>query len=331
MSVCAKEPCVSVIIPTYRRPHLVKRAIASALNQTLHTIEVIVVINGETDGATRAALAELEDPRLRILELPVNLGCPAPARNFGVEQARAPWIAHLDDDDEWFPEKLERQYAAACQSPYSFPVVTCCLKVLMVGDSSIQPRRLPDPGEAISDYLFVRRSFFQGEGIIQGSSIFTSKALMERVPFNPMAKKHEDWEWILQVAHIDGVGIEFIAEPLSVWHLDHASSSMSRTHDWQPTLDWARSNRSFFTRRAYSSFLLIEIASHAAFNRDWHVFMPLLQEAIAEGAPRPLDYLLFFGMWILSPSRRNWLRTRWNREEPRRLGVNSSLELPFSP
>jgi glycosyltransferase involved in cell wall biosynthesis len=305
----APEPLISVVIPTYRRPQLVKRAIQSALNQTLQAIEVIVVIHGDPDGSTGHALADLQDPRLRVVTMPTNLGSAAPARNAGVEQARADWIAHLDDDDEWMPEKLERQYAAVCQSSYRWPIATCQLQATGQTEVSIQPRRIPEPGEPMGDYLFVRRSFFQGEAIIQGSTILVAKALMQQVPFCLAAGKHDDWEWLLQASQVPGAGLEFVSEPLSIWHLEHESASMSRTHNWQHSLEWARRNQQLFSRRAYSSFMLIEISSHAAFNRDWHAVSLLLKEAISHGQPRPVDYLLFAGMWLVSPTQRGWLRS----------------------
>jgi glycosyltransferase involved in cell wall biosynthesis len=302
------NPLVSVVIPTYRRPQLVKRAIASALNQTLTQIEVIVVINGETEGATRLSLAEIDDPRFRILELPVNLGSAAPARNVGVEVARANWIAHLDDDDEWLPEKLERQYNAVINSDYVLPIATCHLTVRTSHDDTIAPKRTPQNAEHISDYLFVRNSYFQGEALIQGSTLFTSKELMQKVPFDIAASKHDDWDWLLRACAIDGVGIEFLPEALSIWYLDNQHTSFSRTHDWQRSLDWIRARQNLVTRRAYASFLLVEIASHAAFNRDWQAFGLLLWEAVRFGKPRPVDFSLFFGMWLIPPTGRDWLR-----------------------
>ena len=73
-------PDVTVVIPTRGRPALVTRAVHSALAQTLHDIEVVVVVDGP-DGSTVAALAGIADPRLRVVELPAPGGAPgSPAR-----------------------------------------------------------------------------------------------------------------------------------------------------------------------------------------------------------------------------------------------------------
>lgn len=303
------QPLISVVIPTHRRPQLVKRAVRSALAQTLHDIEVIVVING-VDEQARESLAEIQDPRLKVIELPVNLGGASPARNAGAAIAQADWIAHLDDDDEWLPHKLERQFEAAKRSPYQFPIVTCYLKLRTQERDTVLPRRVPTPLEPLSEYLFVRNTYFQGEGLIQGSTLLTPKKLLEKVPFNLAVGKHDDWDWLLQASVVPGVGFEFVPEPLSIWYMDEQRSSASRTHNWQFSLDWIRSRRDLVTPRAYAAFLLIEIASHAAFNRDWQAFPMLLREAIQYGAPKPIDFGLFLGMWMISPDMRSWLRTK---------------------
>ncbi len=92
---------ISVVIPTFNRPHIVLRAVRSALNQTMKAIAVIVVVDG-SDAATEQALEAIGDSRLIVRTLPHNRGA-ANARNAGVEEAGSKWIAFLDDDDEWHP------------------------------------------------------------------------------------------------------------------------------------------------------------------------------------------------------------------------------------
>src|SRR4051794_6615715 len=101
---------VSVVIPTRNRPELVCRAVRSALGQNFPHIEVIVVIDGP-DIATSSALAEIDDHRLRAISLKESVGGSA-TRNIGAQNARGDWIALLDDDDEWFTEKIEVQMDA---------------------------------------------------------------------------------------------------------------------------------------------------------------------------------------------------------------------------
>src|SRR4030043_1337098 len=100
-------PTVSVIIPTYNRAHLVGRSIRSVLNQTYQDLEVIVVDDGSKDN-TAEIVRGITDPRIVFLKHEKNRGVSA-ARNTGLKAARGKYIAFQDSDDEWLPQKLEKQ------------------------------------------------------------------------------------------------------------------------------------------------------------------------------------------------------------------------------
>jgi hypothetical protein len=99
-------PRVSAIIRTYNRAAYLREAIESVLTQTLPPHELIVVDDGSTDG-TRELLAQYNGRLTPILL--AHLGNPAVAFNMGVRAARGEYIALLDDDDQWLPNKLEQQ------------------------------------------------------------------------------------------------------------------------------------------------------------------------------------------------------------------------------
>jgi glycosyltransferase involved in cell wall biosynthesis len=101
------NPRVSVIIPTYNRAQLVRRAIQSVLNQTYQDFEIIVVDDGSTDNTTEV-VNSIGDERVRCIRHQVNKGASA-SRNTGIRAARGELIGFLDSDDEWLPEKLQRQ------------------------------------------------------------------------------------------------------------------------------------------------------------------------------------------------------------------------------
>lgn len=102
---------VSVVIPTLDRWPLLRKAIATATAQEEVAVEIIVVDDGSTD-ETAAGLDALQEPRLRVLRTAGREGA-ARARNLGVATARGDWVAFLDDDDLWAPDKLSRQLFAA--------------------------------------------------------------------------------------------------------------------------------------------------------------------------------------------------------------------------
>ncbi len=97
---------VSVIIPTYNRSQVLLRAINSVINQTSKPFEIIVVDDGSTDDTKKAL--EIYGDKIRYLYRE-NSGRPGVARNTGLENAKGDWIAFIDSDDVWLPDKLQLQ------------------------------------------------------------------------------------------------------------------------------------------------------------------------------------------------------------------------------
>lgn len=106
-------PLVSVIIPTYKRPAQVCAAVESVRAQALRDIEIIVVDDCSGDDTVECVTA-LGDPRVRVLVHESNKGANA-ARATGIATARGEWVAFLDSDDRWLPEKLERQLSLVAE------------------------------------------------------------------------------------------------------------------------------------------------------------------------------------------------------------------------
>ncbi len=98
---------VDVIIPTFNRQMLLKRSLSSVLSQSFADFLVWVVDDGSTD-ETLHFLRSLQDPRIRIISSTENRGVSS-SRNLGIRSGEAPYIALLDSDDEWKPEKLQLQ------------------------------------------------------------------------------------------------------------------------------------------------------------------------------------------------------------------------------
>lgn len=114
-SIASRRTSVSVVVPTYNRAKSTIAAVESVLAQTYRPVEVIVVDDGSTDGSGQL-LREFTE-RSSTREVPIvytrqNNAGPSVARNFGAEMAGGEYIAFLDSDDCWLPEKLERQVRA---------------------------------------------------------------------------------------------------------------------------------------------------------------------------------------------------------------------------
>jgi teichuronic acid biosynthesis glycosyltransferase TuaG len=101
---------ISVVISTFERPQACERALVSVLDQLDQPLEVIVCDNGSRDETEqRFRDWEKRDRRVRYARIASNTGTPAAPRNLGVANARGDWVAFLDDDDEWLPQKLAVQ------------------------------------------------------------------------------------------------------------------------------------------------------------------------------------------------------------------------------
>src|SRR5262249_1321753 len=110
-------PKVTIVIPTYNRPERLRHALVSVMQQTVGDFEVFVVDDGSRDATADEVVRGFADARLHCIRLPTSRG-PGAARNAGVIRAVAPFIAFLDDDDEWLPEKLEVQlgFLESCEN-----------------------------------------------------------------------------------------------------------------------------------------------------------------------------------------------------------------------
>jgi glycosyltransferase involved in cell wall biosynthesis len=110
-------PLATIVIPTHDRPRLLERAVASALAQTVHDIQVVVV----DDGSAEPVELGLPDPRLLVIRNHRALGASA-ARNAGLRAAAGRWVTFTDDDDELLPDMVETSLEAAQGSSLPQPV-----------------------------------------------------------------------------------------------------------------------------------------------------------------------------------------------------------------
>ena len=109
---------ITVIIPAYNSVKSIRRAIDSILAQTLKDYEIIVIDDGSTDGTGKIIKEYSNAVSYNYQE---NAGVCA-ARNAGIEKARGQWIAFLDHDDYWQPDKLERQMEILTENPGNGPL-----------------------------------------------------------------------------------------------------------------------------------------------------------------------------------------------------------------
>ena len=117
---------VSVVIPTYNSSAYIMHALESALNQTYDNLEVIVADDASTDD-TCAIVRKLEDPRVKLIERTENEGGAA-ARNTAIRAATGRYIAFLDSDDYWMPNKLSVQIGQMLDKQANFSCTNYIIK-----------------------------------------------------------------------------------------------------------------------------------------------------------------------------------------------------------
>jgi glycosyltransferase involved in cell wall biosynthesis len=188
-----QKPVISVVISTYNRKDKLSRAIVSVQSQTFKDIEIIVVDNASTDG-TLELIKTIDDRRISYIRHDRNLGGSV-ARNTGIRAAQAQYIALLDDDDQWLPEKLERQLKKMQESKPSVGLVYVGTEIF---DEKAQRLRT------------LHHPFYQGDvykrlllGTILGSasSVLVRKECFDRVgAFDDQLTSCQDWEMWLRIA-----------------------------------------------------------------------------------------------------------------------------------
>jgi glycosyltransferase involved in cell wall biosynthesis len=302
-------PRVSVVIPTRGRPELVERAVRSVLAQGFEEFEIVVVIDGP-DRETGEALRQFRDERLHVVHLAENVG-GSEARNVGVRFARGEWIAFLDDDDEWFRDKLEKQWKLGISVMSKYAIVSSQFIERSEEAERALPRRMPEEGEAFSEYLFARRGWHSGEGFLQTSTWFVSRALVLKVPFTRDLKRCQDLDWLLHATALPEVEVRVVPEILAVFHHDENRSRVSRTPDWRFLYCWALTNKRYLTPRAFSFFVATFCVPSAAKQREGAAsFLFLLRACVMNGSANGKCLLLFFICWWLPESRRREVRAK---------------------
>jgi glycosyltransferase involved in cell wall biosynthesis len=196
---------VSIIIPTRNRHEFLRRAITSVLEQTYQDFELIVVDDASNDN-TSQIVAEFKDPRIGFVRHPHRKGGSA-ARNTGIANAKGRYLAFLDDDDEWLPEKLARQMAVLVAGPAELGCVyTGCV---MVNRAS---------GKIFNQYRPTKRGDLSHELLHENcvgstSTMLLKRECLERVGgFDETLPSCQDYDLWIRIAQ--EFEFEVISEPL---------------------------------------------------------------------------------------------------------------------
>ena len=178
------SPIVSVVIPVFNRREALRRAVLSVLLQSFEDYELIVVDDGSTEPVADVIA---DQPRVRLLRHRTNSGAAA-ARNTGAREATAKYIAFLDSDDAWHPEKLARQVAFMRSKPH---IYASCTGFALINELGMFDQRLPPPDSNLREIL-------KGCRISPGSTLMIERRLCKVVgAMDETLYRLEDWDWLI--------------------------------------------------------------------------------------------------------------------------------------
>lgn len=216
-------PKVSVIIPTHNRPELLKCALDSVFAQTFTGFEVIVVDDGNAPRVYDALGEYQSRPNFIYLETEKDTGGSA-TRNVGIRHAKGEYIAFLDDDDEWLPEKLEVQVPLLKEASSKVGFVFCAVNNIH-GDGRVETTPVDPTTRDYSTIALIRFNGFLTSGLVVRKNVFDDVGM-----FDESLPSHQEADLILRIAQkYEGIGLKEAYVNMRVSSLDdHIGGNIGR-------------------------------------------------------------------------------------------------------
>lgn len=250
-----KEPLVSVIMPVYNAQVFIAQAIESVKKQTYKKWELLIVDDASVDDSCNIVKKFTEDDeRIKLFILKGNSGTPAVPRNFGIRQSRGKYIAFLDADDLWIPDKIRKQAAFMEENR---DVYLCYSKYYIQKDGVILKELRPKDKHLRSGMIF-NQLFLSSNFIPCLTVMIRSDCKIENYFFdeNKNLRAVEDFDLWLKIARDKKVA--FINEPLSIYR-EHAKNISKRKglfvrNHWRIIRKWHRQPPLLILFKKYLSF-----------------------------------------------------------------------------
>lgn len=268
---------VSVVIPTTGRESL-SVAVKTVLAQTYPPHEVLVVAD------TSDPVDLPDDRRVRLLRVGPRAGGNV-ARMAGVNSATGEYIAFLDDDDTWRPDKLARQLESVAH--LSGDVMWLASSFVERSSGGIWPTREIADGEDLVDYLFRKRSLKGGQGALHTSTLLFPKALIEMVPLDQSLRFHQDTTWLIDLAAAEPA-LVVVQPPIPLVDVrDEGAGSVSGSITADDSVAWARKHMGAVSRRTRGDFLTTVSTFYAWRRNDPRAALRVAVAAFQVGPPSP--------------------------------------------
>lgn len=230
-----------VIVTTTGKRSSLYEAVASVTAQTRRADSVVVVIDTE-DTDCFAGVESRVDEEVEVVR--VRAGNGSAARNEGVRHVLARhgveaggYIAYLDDDDWWEPERLERVAGMISESSVDF-LTGSAIFHRRTGTTQVRPSGAMAKSAMLGfSELLRRRHFAQASSFIQTSTMIVSARAAETVPWNHSLSRHQDWTYFYDVCVENGYQWMHVEDPL-VHVVQGSLGSLSRLGAWNKSLEW---------------------------------------------------------------------------------------------
>ena len=212
-------PIVSIIMSTYNRAHVIKRAIDSVMAQSYKNYELIIIDDGSVDN-TSSVVADYDDERIRYLNYSPNMGA-CHARNIGLEAAKGRLIAFLDSDDMWFEDALDYAVKALETKPDDVGGVFGRTEIYdETGEGHVHPTKKMIY-EGIENNEIIKKMLLGN--VMSTVAVFLRKECADRVGgFDENLERLQDWDYFLRAISITGYKIDFV---------DHVFTKIIRQND----------------------------------------------------------------------------------------------------
>jgi glycosyltransferase involved in cell wall biosynthesis len=212
-------PTVDVVVPTYNQANYLQMALRSLVGQRFQDWRALVIDNFSTDD-TRQVVAAINDPRISIVQF-ANNGVIAASRNIGIRESTAEFIAFLDSDDWWLPEKLDR-----CINELRHSCDLVCHAEEWRSESSMRVVNYGPESRSTYRSLLIRGNRLSTSAVVGKATMFKAVGGFSEEPSFVTAEDYELWMRLAQANY----SFRFISDVLGVYriHPESASSATQR-------------------------------------------------------------------------------------------------------
>lgn len=208
---------ISVIIPTYNSEKTILRCLDSVFKQTYQNFEIVICDDKSTDN-TREILNDINNPKVKVLYLEENSGSAA-ARNAAMKHANGDYIAFLDSDDEWYPEKLKKQIPYF--SDKSVGLIFAGAKIIKNEKHIVFHKP-----KIVWEQDSYRKLFLGQIHYITSTAIFRRDSILKTGYMAKELRRNQDYDLFLRI--LKHYNLKIIQTPLSIFNVDTKKTTSTR-------------------------------------------------------------------------------------------------------